>query len=137
MSDSPREIDFSVRVCQRAVKWRSGDYCITRLIFCIRVVKWGPCGGIVVGIVWFVVRSVSRRGGVIQGEEEEAKEDARGDQERHGRTRQTYTLHLGRIPNGGNSRVSAPRQPLCYILYILYVLYILMTNRTLKRTTRT
>ena len=25
MSDSPREIDFCVRVCQRAVKWRSRD----------------------------------------------------------------------------------------------------------------
>ena len=30
-SDSPREIDFCVRVCQRAVKWRSGDYCTTGL----------------------------------------------------------------------------------------------------------
>ena len=61
MSGSPREIDFSVRVCQRAVKWRSGDYCTTGLNFCMRVVKWGP-----------------RDGAEVQGEEEEGRtEDAR------------------------------------------------------------
>ena len=61
MSDSPREIDFCVRVCQRAVKWRSGDYNTTRLNFSYRDVEWGPRGG-----------------AEVQGEEEEGRtEDAR------------------------------------------------------------
>ena len=61
MSDSPREIDFCVRVCQRAVKWRSGDYRMFGWSFRIRDVEWGPCGG-----------------AEVQGEEEEARtEDAR------------------------------------------------------------
>ncbi len=61
MSDSPREIDFCVRVCQRAVKWRSGDYCTTGLNLSYRDVECGPRGGT-----------------EVQGEEEEGRtEDAR------------------------------------------------------------
>ena len=56
-----RETDFCDRVCQRGVKCALADYCITGLIFCLRVVEWG-----------------SRSGEEVQGEEEEAgKEDAR------------------------------------------------------------
>ena len=45
MSDSPREIDFCVRVCQRAVKWRSGDYCTTGLNLGYRDVERGLRSG--------------------------------------------------------------------------------------------
>ena len=61
MGGFAREIDFCVRVCQRAVKWRSGDYCITRWNLSIGDVEWGPRGG-----------------AEVQGEEEEGRtEEAR------------------------------------------------------------
>ena len=61
MSDSPREIDFCVRVCQRAVKSRSRDYNTTGWNLCYRDVNWGLRSGV-----------------EVQGEEEETRtEDAR------------------------------------------------------------
>ena len=97
MSDSRREIDFCVRVCQRAVKWRSGDDCITGLNFSFRVLGWGPRGG------------ADAQGEEEEGRTEDARRASREATEEHGKPINQDSGESHR----GNSRVTAPRPPLC------------------------
>ena len=74
MSDSPREIDFCVRVCQRAVKWRSGDYyCTFGWNLSTRDVEWGPRGG------------AGAQGEEEEGRTEDARRASREATEEHGK----------------------------------------------------